>query len=53
MQSPLELSSVLLENVEFMQTPPLQSPFELPFCVYKMRSSFQLPTPFLHNVQSA
>ena len=53
MQSLLELSSVLLKNVEFMQTPPLRSPLELPFCFYKIGSLFQLPTPLLHNVQSA
>ena len=39
-------------SVESASTPPLQSLLELPFCFYKMRSSFQLPTPFLHNLQS-
>ena len=51
MQSPLELSSVLLKNVEFTQTPPLRSPLELPFCFYKMQSSNELPTVLLKNAE--
>ena len=51
MWSLLEISTVFCKIQSSHELPPLWSPLELLSCSYKMRSSNELPTVLLNNVE--